>query len=258
MLRAVLRRLGAVAVACLVLAPSAEATTLVLLVGRGAIVVGADSMRTLAAGGRESVCKIHRQGGVVFGFAGAVSSERFDAAAIAAQQLAAGGTLPDQASRVAAAVQEALARDFKGTNAAVAQRELIDVHRGRPVTGFLATLTDGKPEVLLVLVEAAPAREGVTLTTRIERIDTEARDRAVFLSPQHQAVIDRAQKTVGRRRVAVKELVAAAEDLVQADLALEAQRPIEQRKSGPPITIAVLDGAGFRLETPGVCATGGQ
>jgi hypothetical protein len=242
-------------IALAVPAAPAPATTLVLLVGDRAIVVAGDSMRTLANGSRESVCKIHHAGGAVFGLAGAVSAERFDGATIAAREIAAGGTLAEQAGRIAAALQESLAVIYKGTNAVVAQRELVAAHRGRPVTGFLAGLVDGKPQAWLVVVEAAPAPDGVTLTTRVEPVETGRRDRAVFLSPQHPEVIARADRLVGsRRRVPVAELVGAAEELMGVDLALEAKRPDAERRSGPPISIAVLDQAGFRFQTPGPCA----
>jgi hypothetical protein len=243
--------------ACLSLivwASPAAATTLVLLVGDRAIVVAGDSMRTLANGSRESVCKIHQRDGVVFGLAGAVSADRFDGAAIAEREIAAGGTLADRATRIAAGLQQALALTFRTTNAVVAQRELIVTHRGRPVTGFVAGLVDGRPEAWLVVVEAAAAPDGVTLTTRVEPVETGRRDRAVFLSPQHPEVMERAAQLVGsKRRVPVAQLLSAAEELIGVDLELEARRPEAERRSGPPISVAVLDQAGFRFATPGPC-----
>ena len=98
----------------LVAAPQpAETTTLVVLVSRRAIVIGADSMRTLASGGTESVCKIHARDGVVYGFAGAVSSARFDATAIAARELVGGGALGEKARRIADALQAGLVEHFR-------------------------------------------------------------------------------------------------------------------------------------------------
>jgi hypothetical protein len=251
------RAAAAVVVLCVMLglAPPASATTLVLLVGDRAIVVAGDSMRTLAGGGRESVCKIHQRDGVVFGLAGAISAEQFDGATLAAREIAAGGSLADRATRIAARLQEALALTFRPTNAVVAQRELLGIHRGRPVTGFVAGLVDGKPEAWLVVVEAVAATDGVTLTTRVEPVETGRKDRAVFLSPQHPEVMDRAAQLVGsRRRIPVAQLVAAAKELMDVDLGLEAKRPEAERRSGPPISIAVLDQSGFRFETPGPCA----
>jgi hypothetical protein len=52
----------------------------------------------------------------------------------------------------------------------------------------------------------------------------------------------------------VAELVAAAGELVNLDLTLEAGRAVAERKSGPPATVAVLDREGFRFADAGVCA----
>jgi hypothetical protein len=49
------------------------------------------------------------------------------------------------------------------------------------------------------------------------------------------------------------DLVAAARDLVVLDLTLESTRAAAERKSGPPASVAVLDGDGFRFADPGVC-----
>src|SRR4029453_5073535 len=99
-LLAAARAAAAVALVFASLAP-VSATTLVVLVSRRAIVIGADSMRTLAGGGTAPVCKIHSTGDVVFGFAGAVSSEHFDATGIAARELAGPGDLGQKARRIA-------------------------------------------------------------------------------------------------------------------------------------------------------------
>jgi hypothetical protein len=236
------------------LVPAASATTLVVLVSRRAIVVGADSMRTLAAGGTESVCKIHDRDGVVFAFAGAVSSERFDAATIAERELAGSGDLAEKARRIADALQAGLVEHFKTRRVEGTRRELIDGQRGRPVTGFVAALVDGKPQGFLVLVLAEGAGRGVTLSTKVEPLDTLGPDQAIFLSSQHQEVIATAnQSMTARARGSVEELVTAAANLVRLDLRLEEERSPAQRKSGPPVSIAVLDRSGFHFTEPGVC-----
>ena len=254
-----LSRFAAAAMAALVsLTASAEATTLVVLVAGRAVVVGADSMRTLASGGRETVCKINHRDGVVFGFAGAVNAERFDAATVAAAEIARGGTLAEQAARTAEALQAGLVAHFRHRDVDRTRRELVDAHRGRPVTGFVAGLVKGRPEVWLVMVRAEPAPDGVTLTTQVDRLDTSQPDRAVFVSPQHPDVIARARERLGdRRRASVEELVAAAAELVAMDIALDEQRAPQARKSGPPTAVAVLDGDGFRLVMPGECTATG-
>jgi hypothetical protein len=237
----------------------ASATTLIVLVSRRAIVVGADSMRTLAGGGTEAVCKIHRTGDVVFGFAGAVSSERFDATRIAARELAAGGDLRQKAARIADALQAGLLAHFETRPIDRTRRELVDGQRGRPVTGFIATLVDGKPEGFLILVLADAAGREVTLTTQVDPLDTLGPDRAIFLSSQHQEVIRSANRLMADRdHASVSELVAAARDLVSQDLTLEAARDAAQRKSGPPVSIAVLERDGFRFVDAGVCAVTGR
>jgi hypothetical protein len=250
-------RACAVVVAICVLAalvPAAAATTLVVLVGRRAIVVGADSMRTLAGGGTESVCKIHDRDGVVFAFAGAVSSDRFDATTIAARELAGGGDLGQKARRIADALQAGLVEHFRTRRIEGTRRELIDGQRGRPVTGFVAALVDGKPQGFLVLVLADGGANGVTLTTKVEPLDTLGPDQAIFLSSQHQEVIEQANRSVSARaRASVEHLVTAAGDLVNLDLRLEGERSPGQRKSGPPVSIAVLDRDGFRFTEPGIC-----
>ncbi len=255
------QRLGgaalAAAAALLVLADSvpAAATTLIVLVSRRAIVVGADSMRTLAGGGTEAVCKINRTGDVVFGFAGAVSSERFDATRIAARELAREGDLRQQATRIADALQAGLVEHFRTRRIDRTRRELVEGQRGRPVTGFIATLVDGRPEGFLILVLAAAAGDDVTLTTQVDPLDTLGPDRAIFLSSQHQEVIENANRLMADRdNASVLELVSAARDLVSQDLALEAAREVTQRKSGPPVSIAVLERDGFRFVDAGVCA----
>jgi hypothetical protein len=242
------------------LAPPASATTLVVLVGRRAIVIGADSMRTLAGGGTQTVCKVHEAGDVVFAFAGAVNSERFDATTIAARELASRRTdLGEKARRIADALQAGLVEHFKSRRIDGTRHELIDGQRGRPVTGFIAALIDGKPQGFLVQVLAAPSADGVTLTTKVEPLDTLGPDRAIFLSSQHQEVIDRANRVMAdRERASVSELVAAAGELVNLDLALEGVRAIAERKSGPPVTIAVLERDGFRFADPGVCPPAGS
>ena len=126
-----------------------------VLVSHRAIVVGADSMRTLAGGGTESVCKIHDCDGVVFAFAGAVSSERFDATTIAERELAGSGDLAQKARRIADALQAGLVEHFKTRRI---ERDPARAGRraaGRPVTGFIAALVDGKPQGFLVQVLAA-------------------------------------------------------------------------------------------------------
>jgi hypothetical protein len=236
------------------LAPAASATTLVVLVSRRAIVVGADSMRTLAGGGTERVCKIHDRDGVVFAFAGAVSADRFDATTIAERELAGSGDLAQKARRIADALQAGLVEHFRTRRIEGTRRELVDGQRGRPVTGFVAALVDGKPQGFLVLVLADDAAAGVTLSTRVEPLDTLGPDQAIFLSSQHQEVIARANRSVSAKaRASVGELVTAASDLVNLDLRLEAERHPAQRKSGPPASIAVLDRDGFRFTDPGVC-----
>ena len=215
-------------------------------------------MRTLAAGGTEAVCKIHDRDGVVYGFAGAVSAEQFDAAAIAARELAGGGDLAQKARRIADALQTGLVEHFRSRRIEGTRRELIEGQRGRPVTGFIAALVDGKPQGFLVLVLAEPAADGVTLTTKVDPLDTLGPDRAIFLSSQHPEVIARANQTMsGQARAAVPELVAAAGELVRLDLTLEEARSApRERRSGPPASVAVLDRDGFRFAVPGVCAAG--
>jgi hypothetical protein len=232
-----------------------SATTLVVLVSRRAIVIGADSMRTLAGGGTAAVCKIHSSGDIVFGFAGAVSSEQFDAASIAARELGGPGDLRQKARHIADALQAGLVEHFKTRRIERTRRELVEGQRGRPVTGFIAALVDGKPEGFLILVLAEPAPDGVTLTTRVDPLDTGGPDRAIFLSSQHQEVIERANMAMAHReRATLPELVTAAGELVNLDLALEAARGVSERKSGPPTTVAVLDHDGFRFADAGVCA----
>jgi hypothetical protein len=246
----------AAAAAVLVFATIApvSATTLVVLVSKRAIVIGADSMRTLAGGGTTPVCKIHNTGDFVFGFAGAVSSERFDATSIAARELAGPGGLGQKARRIADALQAGLVEHFRTRPIGRTRRELVDGQRGRPVTGFIAALVDGKPEGFLILVLAEPAPDGVTLDTKVDPLDTAGPDRAIFLSSQHQEVIERANRVMAdRERASVAELVAAAGELVNLDLTLQATRAAAERKSGPPTTVAVLDRDGFRFADPGVC-----
>lgn len=251
------RRLAVVALAgtcSFVLAPPpVQATTLVVLVSDRAIVIGADSMRTLAVGGSEAVCKIQYRGDVIYGFAGAVGSEQFEATAIAAQELSGGGTLAQKARRIADAVQAGLVRHFGSRRVEAMRRELLEWHRGRPVTGFIASLVDGRPQGFLVMVLAEGATGGVTLTTRVEPLDTAGPDRAIFLSTQHPDVIEQANGGLKTGRAAVADLIVAAERLVDLDLRLEGQRSVGQRKSGPPVVVAVLDRDGFRLAVPGVC-----
>ncbi len=236
------------------LASPASATTLVVLVGDRGFVIAADSLRTLAGGGTRSVCKIHDAGGVVYGFAGAVSSDRFDATAIATRELAGSGDLAQKARRIADALQAGLVEHFRLQRIDGTRRELIDAQRGRPVTGFVASLVDGRPQGFLVLVLAAPSTDGVTLTTRVDPLDTKGLDRAIFLSSQHPEVIEEANRSVsGREHASMPALVEAATRLVDLDLQLESGRSIAQRKSGPPVTVAVLDRDGFRLAVPGVC-----
>jgi hypothetical protein len=254
------RACAAVVALCLFAGPAttASATTLVVLVSRRAIVVGADSLRTLAGGGTESVCKIHDRDGVVFAFAGAVSSDRFDATTIAERELAGSGDLAQKARRIADALQAGLVEHFKTRRIEGTRRELVEGQRGRPVTGFVAALVDGKPQGFLVLVLAAEGGErGVTLTTKVEPLDTLGPDQAIFLSSQHQEVIQAANRSVsGKARASVEALVTAARELVNLDLRLEAGQSAAQRRSGPPTTIAVLDRDGFRLTDPGVCPPG--
>jgi hypothetical protein len=255
--RAAARACAVVVALCVltILGPNASATTLVVLVSRRAIVVGADSMRTLAGGGTESVCKIHERDGVVFAFAGAVSSERFDATTIAERELAGRGDLAQKARRIADALQVGLVEHFKTRRIEGTRRELIEGQRGRPVTGFVAALVDGKPQGFLVLVLADGGARGVTLTTKVEPLDTLGPDQAIFLSSQHQEVIETANSSVSAQaRASVEELVTAAGNLVNLDLRLEGERSPQQRKSGPPASIAVLDRDGFRFTDPGVCA----
>ena len=233
----------------------AQATTLIVLVSHRAIVIGADSMRTLVGGGTEAVCKIHDRGGVVYGFAGAVSADQFDAAAIAARELDGGGDLARKARRIADALQAGLVEHFRARRIEGTRRELIEGHRGRPVTGFIAALVDGKPQGFLVLVLAEPTAGGVTLTTQVDPLDTRGPDRAIFLSSQHPEVIARANRAMsGKASAALPELVTAAGDLVRLDLGLEEGRRAADRRSGPPASVAVLDEDGFRFAVPGVCA----
>jgi hypothetical protein len=253
--RVVLVALVALAAVCssVVAATPVGATTLVVLVSDRAIVIGADSMRTLAAGGTEAVCKIQYRDDVVSGFAGAVASERFEAAAIAAQELAGGGTLAQKARRIADALQAGLVRHFGSRQVDAMRRELLARHRGRPVIGFIASVVDGRPHGFLVMVLAEEATGGVTLTTRVEPLDTAGPDRAIFLSTQNPDVIEQANGALRSARAPVADLVVAAQRLVDLDLQLEGQRAVEQRRSGPPVAVAVLDRNGFRLAVPGVC-----
>jgi hypothetical protein len=255
--RAAPRACAVVAVVCLfaALVPPAAATTLVVLVSRRAIVVGADSLRTLAGGGTESVCKIHDRDGVVFAFAGAVSSDRFDATTIAGRELAGSGDLAHKARRIADALQSGLVEHFKTRRIEGTRRELVEGQRGRPVTGFVAALVDGKPQGFLVLVLADGGANGVTLTTKVDPLDTLGPDQAIFLSSQHQEVIQAANRSLGAKaRASMEHLVIAARELVNLDLRLEAEQSPTQRRSGPPAAIAVLDRSGFRFTDPGVCA----
>ena len=249
-------RTGAVALLLLSATPRpAPATTLIVLVSHRAIVIGADSMRTLVAGGTEAVCKIHDRDGVVYGFAGAVSAAQFDAAAIAARELGGGGDLAQKARRIADSLQAGLVEHFRSRRIEGTRRELVEAHRGRPVTGFIAALVDGKPQGFLVLVLAEPTADGVTLTTKVDPLDTRGPDRAIFLSSQHPEVIARANRTMdGKAAAAVSELVSAAGDLIRLDLTLEEGRRPADRRSGPPVSVAVLDQDGFRFAVPGVCA----
>jgi hypothetical protein len=232
----------------------AGATTLVVLVTSRAVVVGADSMRTLASGGRETVCKINYRDGVVFAFAGAVNAERFDAATVAAEAIGRGGTLAERASRTADALQAGLVTHFHDRDVNRTRRELFEAHRGRPLTGFLAAVVEGRPQVWVVMVRAEPAPDGVTLTTHVDRLDTTRVDRAVFISPQHQDVIARARERGRRRRASTEDLVDVAAELIAMDVALDERRSPTARKSGPPVAIAVVDGRGLRYAMPGVCA----
>jgi len=252
--RATARAGVAIILAVAGLASPVSATTLIVLVGDRGFVIAADSLRTLAGGGTRSVCKIHDEGGVVYGFAGAVSSDRFDATAIAARELAAGGDLAHKARRIADALQAGLIEHFRVQRIEGTRRELIEAQRGRPVTGFIAALVDGRPQGFLVLVLAAPAPDGVTLSTRVEPLDTRGHDRAIFLSSQHPEVIEEADRAMnGRPHASMPALVEAATRLVDLDLQLESGHPVAQRKSGPPITVALLDRDGFRVAVPGVC-----
>jgi hypothetical protein len=257
------RRLGAaqLAVVCAALAivataTPAAATTLIVLVSDRAIVIAADSLRTLAGGGAEAVCKIHDRDGVAYGFAGAVSAEGFDATAIAGRELAGPGDLARKARRIADALQAGLVEHFRARPIGGTRRELLEGHRGRPVTGFIAALVDGRPQGFLILVLADPAGDGVTLTTRVDPLDTRGPDRAIFLSSQHQEVIEQAgaASMSGQSRVTVPELIVSATTLVERDLELEQGRAPARRRSGPPVTVAVLEREGFRRPVPGVCA----
>lgn len=254
--RAVAHACAVVVGLCVVvgLVSTASATTLVVLVSRRAIVVGADSMRTLAGGGTEQVCKIDDRDGVVFAFAGAVSSDRFDAIMIAERELSGSGDLAQKARRIADALQAGLVEHFKTRRIEGTRRELVDGQRGRPVTGFVAALVDGKPQGFLVQVLAAGGPRGVTLTTKVEPLDTLGPDQAIFLSSQHQEVIERANRSVtAQARASVEALVTAAGDLVELDLRLEGERNPAQRRSGPPASVAVLDRDGFRFIELGAC-----
>jgi hypothetical protein len=92
------------------------------------------------------------------------------------------------------------------------------------------------------------------LTTRVDPLDTKGRDRAIFLSSQHPEVIEEANRSVSsREHASMPALVEAATRLVDLDLQLESGRSSALRKSGPPVTVAVLDRDGFRLAVPGVC-----
>jgi hypothetical protein len=252
--RGAARTCAAVLLLAALTSPPASATTLVVLVGKRAIVIAADSMRTLAGGGSQTICKIHDRDGVVFAFAGAVSSDRFDATTIAARELAGPGGLGQKARRIADALQAGLVEHFNTRRVGGMRRELVDGQRGRPVTGFIAALVDGKPQGFLVLVLAEPSPNGVTLNTRVEPLDTMGPDRAIFLSSQHQEVIERANRTMsGTATASVPDLITAAGALVALDLSLEGTRDAAQRKSGPPASVAVLDRDGFRFTDPGVC-----
>jgi hypothetical protein len=67
-------------------------------------------------------------------------------------------------------------------------------------------------------------------------------------------VIARANQTMVRHgRVSADELIAEAMVLVGLDLELEEKRPGNQRRSGPPIAVAVLERDGLRYATPGAC-----
>ena len=232
-------------------ATPAAATTLIVLVSDRAIVIAADSLRTLAGGGTEAVCKIHDRDGVAYGFAGAVSAEGFDATAIARRELAGSGDLAQKSRRIADALQAGLVEHFRSRRIEGTRRELLEGQRGRPVTGFVAALVDGRPQGFLILVLAEPATDGLTLSTRVEPLDTRGPDRAIFLSSQHQQVIEQADASMsGEARVTVPELIAAATTLVERDLALEQGLPVARRRSGPPVTVAVLDREGFRRAVP--------
>ena len=243
------------ALALAVPATPAAATTLIVLVSDRAIVIAADSLRTLAGGGSEAVCKIHDRDGVAYGFAGAVSAEGFDATAIAGRELAGRGDLRQKARRIADALQAGLVEHFRTRRIEGTRRELLEGHRGRPVTGFVAALVDGRPQGFLILVLADPATDGITLSTRVDALDTSGPDRAIFLSSQHQEVIEQAGASMsGQARVTVPELIVAATTLVERDIELEQGLGVARRRSGPPVAVAVLDREGFRRAVPGVCA----
>ena len=109
---------------------------------------------------------------------------------------AGGGDLAQKARRIADSLQAGLVEHFRSRRIEGTRRELVEGHRGRPVTGFIAALVDGKPQGFLVLVLAEPTADGVTLTTKVDPLDTLGPDRAIFLSSQHPEVIARANRTM--------------------------------------------------------------
>ena len=237
------------------LAAPAAATTLIVLVSDRAIVIAADSLRTLAGGGTEAVCKIHDRDGVAYGFAGAVSAEGFDATAIAGRELAGSGDLAQKSRRIADALQAGLVEHFRTRRIEGTRRELLEGQRGRPVTGFVAALVDGRPQGFLILVLAEPATGGLTLSTRVEPLDTRGPDRAIFLELAASGG-DRAGRRIDVRR--------GARHGARADRGRhDAGRTRPGARTGPARGAAQIGAAshggrarsgGLPASRPGVCA----
>ena len=194
---------------------AAAATTLIVLVSDRAIVIGADSMRTWPGRNRSGLQDSRpgrrrlwlrrrrqrdqstRRPSPPASSAVAATSRRRHAASLTRSRLAWSKT-SDRADR--------------GT-----RRELID---GTGAAGHRVHCRAGgrKPQGFLVLVLAEPAADGVTLTTKVDPLDTPGPERAI---PELAALgRDRPRQSSDERkaRAAMRELVSAAGDLVRLDL----------------------------------------
>jgi hypothetical protein len=90
------------------------ATTLVVLVGKHTVVIGADSLRT-GGGVSTAICKITRAGSMVFGFSGLTNAGQYDAISLARSEVS--GVAPSEAvvDRALEAVRVGLAARYSET-----------------------------------------------------------------------------------------------------------------------------------------------